>query len=70
MTKEKIIITLYNALREATYEQCHNCPSWDDVKYKCGISDNKCFVQRWWHVLNSTKDNLTTSTKTFEQTSH
>ena len=51
---------LYDALKEAAYEQCHNCPSWDAEKERCGVEDTDCFVREWWKVLDEVEGKETT----------
>ena len=43
---------LYEALREAVIESCHDCDAYDrDHGNRCGQADGSCFVQRWRKAL-------------------
>ena len=42
---------LYDCLREAVSERCHECELLDRVNGRCANTKGKCFVQRWREAL-------------------
>lgn len=58
---------LYDKLKEAAYEFCHNClslrlereediPMSDElIEKNCPLQDNGCFCRAWWDVLKEAK---------------
>ena len=54
---------LYDRLKEAAYEFCHNClslrldreediPSSEElIERNCPLQDNGCFCRKWWDTL-------------------
>jgi hypothetical protein len=58
---------LYDKLKEAAYEFCHNClslrldreediPMSDElIEKNCPLADNGCFCRAWWALLKKAK---------------
>lgn len=58
---------LYDALKEAAYEFCHNCvtmtsdseyvPDSDDfIENNCPKKSKECFCRKWWTLLKKVRD--------------